>query len=271
MPDVMLMRTTPALLSLIAAHTRLGRKSFGPFQIDIEAGERIAILGPSGAGKSTLLRLMAGELPCSAGSAALDGKLLSRSDLVALSRRRAVLPQSTDVAFGLDSDLVIALGRVAQHHDPELKRIVREAAKQAHAGHLLGRRCDTLSGGEKARVQLARIFAQMWDREAGLILVDEPLSALDPGLQIDLLDKLDAFARQRGHAVVAVLHDINQALQAFSRLLLVRDGVLMADLPSHADAVPQLEALYGIQLQCFDDGQSGALVLPRRTSAAMTP
>ncbi|GAA5164337.1 ABC transporter ATP-binding protein [Viridibacterium curvum] len=264
------MRTNPPLLSLIAAQTRLGRRSFGPFHLDIEAGERVAILGPSGAGKSTLLRLMAGELPCSAGSAALEGTLLARSSLIELSRRRAVLPQSTEVAFGLDCDLVIALGRVARHHDPDLAHIVREAAMQAHAGHLLGRRCDTLSGGEKARVQLARIFAQMWDREAGLILVDEPLSALDPGLQIDLLDKLDAFARQRGHAVVAVLHDINQALQAFSRLLLVLEGALMNDLPSHADAVPQLEALYGIQLQCFDDGQGSTLVLPWRAASAVT-
>ncbi|MEC5385443.1 ATP-binding cassette domain-containing protein [Uliginosibacterium sp. H3] len=265
------MKTTrTALLQLDAACMRLGRREFGPFSLNIDQGERIAILGPSGAGKSTLLRLMASELACIRGSALLDERSLASWTLAELSRRRAVLPQSMEVAFGLETDLIIGLGRVACRHDPQLDDIVRQAATHAHAAHLLGRRFDTLSGGEKARVQLARVFAQLWDRQDGLILVDEPLAALDPGLQFELLDELEGFAAQRGHAIVAVLHDINHALQGFDRLLLIQQGELVGDLPADARALPHLEALYGVALTSLESPDGNLVVMPTRRTARNT-
>ncbi len=236
------------LLELSFATTQLGQQYFGPFNVRVAPGERIAILGPSGAGKSTLLKLMARELQPQAGQVTFAGWPLAQWPLADLALRRAVLPQGSNVAFGLQCALVIGLGRVARLIDPQLGQIVQEAAALAHAAHLLGRRLDTLSGGEQARVQLARIFAQMWDVKNGLILVDEPLAALDPGLQFDLLDSLQQFCAARGHAVVAILHDINHALLGFERLLLVRSGQLTADIPANADAVPALASLYGIAL-----------------------
>lgn len=250
------------LLALDGACVALGPCRFGPFSFRVAAGERIAVLGPSGAGKSTLLRLMAGELAPAAGALALDGRALAGWPLAELARRRAVLPQSGSVAFGLRCDLVIALGRVARAYDPQLGRIVREAARLARAGHLLERRSDTLSGGEQARVQLARVFAQLWDVHEGLLLVDEPLAALDPGLQFELLDGLERYARERGHAVIAVLHDLNHAMLGFDRLLLVRDGRLAGDLPAGAGALPALEALYGIGLCGTVDAQGDLVVTP---------
>jgi len=188
-----------------------------------------------------------------------------------LSQHRAVLPQAGDVAFGLQTELVIGLGRVARAHDPHLASVVRDAAGLAHAGHLLGRRFDTLSGGEQARVQLARIFAQLWDTRQGLVLVDEPLAALDPGLQCELLDSLDHYASTRQHALVAILHDINQALAGFDRLLLIRGGGLVADLPATAPALPALEALYGVSLSCFTDAHGALVVAPLRQPRGKVP
>ena len=254
------------LLQLDCAGIHLGERDFGPFSFQVSAGERIAILGPSGAGKSSVLKLMSGEWRPTSGTSWLNGQRLTDWRLPELSRQRAVLPQACDVAFGLQTDLVVALGRVSRDRDPELSPIVVASAEHARAAHLLGRRFDTLSGGEQARIQLARAFAQLWDGQDGLVLVDEPLAALDPGLQIDLLDSLDSYAFSRNHALVAILHDINQALLGFDRLLLVKEGKLMADLRCSADVVPALESLYGIGLSCVTDAQGSLVVTPLRKS-----
>ena len=262
--------TKQPLLQLQNAQLHLAGRVFGAFDLPIHAGEHIAILGPSGAGKSTLLKLCAGDLRPSAGRVQLQGKTLAHWSLSELSRLRAVLPQSSEVAFALPVELVIALGRCARRYDPKQGQIVQDAAQLACAQHLLGRRFDTLSGGEKARVQLARVFAQFWDAEPGLLLVDEPLAALDPGLQFDLADAMHGFAQRGGHALVAVLHDVNHALQHFQRLLLIKDGRLLADLPAHADARPQLEELYSIGFACAHSatGLSALIAQRRRPSPA---
>ena len=258
----------PALLQLDAAVTRLPGHAFGPFSLRVQRGERIAVLGPSGAGKSTLLKLLSGERAAHAGSVRLDGQALALAQHRPqdLARRRAVLPQSHAVAFGMPVELVVALGRIAREPDAGQASIVALALDAACAAHLVGRRFDTLSGGEQARVQLARVLAQLWDVHGGLLLVDEPLAALDPGLQFELMDALQTFAQQRRHALVAVLHDLNQALAGFDRLWLVQAGQLLADLPAGAAAVPALERLFGIRLRCVDDGAGRIAVLARRAS-----
>nr|WP_315490036.1 ATP-binding cassette domain-containing protein [uncultured Rhodoferax sp.] len=263
------MKTKPStvLLLLDAAATTLGAHRSGPFSASVRAGDRIAILGPSGAGKSTLLSLMSGERATTSGQVQFLGRSLASWSLQDRAHHRVVLPQSSEVAFGLPVDLVIGLGRVARDHDPQLNSIVKQAASLAHATHLLGRRFDTLSGGERARVQMARVFAQLWEVNDGLVLVDEPLSALDPGLQFDLLDSLDAYAAERGHAVVAILHDINHAMLGFDRLWLVADGKLVGDVACTTAAVPALEGLYGIALTCMTNVQGDLVITPTRRLA----
>jgi iron complex transport system ATP-binding protein len=253
---------TAVLLRLDRAVTTVPGRRFGPFSLQLQAGESVAVLGPSGAGKSTLLKLIAGERVADDGSVCLDGRPIEPRQATALARRRAVLPQSHTVAFGMAVELVVSLGRITRGDSAAvLAGIVAEAMHTARAGHLLGRRFDTLSGGEQARVQLARVLAQLWDAEGALLLVDEPLAALDPGLQFELIDALHAFARERRHALVAVLHDINQALGSFDRLWLVQRGQLLADVPAGLAAVPLLEGLFGIGLQVVDtDGQRIAVL-----------
>ncbi|MFD0928419.1 ATP-binding cassette domain-containing protein [Methylophilus glucosoxydans] len=250
------------LLELQAVTLKLGGHVFGPFSMTVQPGERIAVLGPSGAGKSTLLKLLAREYLPSSGQVRLRERCLTTWSLVDLSRQRAILPQSHEVAFGLPVELVIGLGRVARMVDPDLNVIVRQAAELACARHLLPRRFDTLSGGEKARVHLARVFAQLWDIEQGLLLVDEPMAALDPGLQWQLMAAMDQFARQRGHAIFAILHDINQALQGFDRLVLIKDGRLIGDYPRRQIALSTLAALYEVNLVSAVTEQGQMLVAP---------
>ena len=254
------------LLSLRGAVTRVSGRSFGPFDLSLAAGERIAILGPSGAGKSTLLRLMAGERAVHSGDAMFEARSLAQWPARAMAQRRALLPQSHAVAFGMPVELVVSLGRIAREPDRQQAEIVPKALQAACAGHLVGRRFDTLSGGEQARVQLARVLAQLWDVSEGLLLVDEPLAALDPGLQFELMDAIRDFAQTRGHALVAVLHDLNQALAGFDRLWLVQDGRLVADLTADRAAVAALERLFGIRLRCIDSDDGRVAVLASRAA-----
>ncbi len=252
------------LLRLRAAVARVPGRNFGPFDLSLAAGERIAILGPSGAGKSTLLRLMAGERAVHGGDAMFEARPLAQWPAGELARRRAVLPQSHAVAFGMSVELVVSLGRMAREPDPQQAEIVSNALQAACSGYLVGRRFDTLSGGEQARVQLARVLAQLWDVREGLLLVDEPLAALDQGLQFELMDAMRDFAQTRGHALVAVLHDLNQALAGFERLWLVQDGRVVADLPADRAAVASLERLFGIRLRCIDSDDGRVAVLAHR-------
>lgn len=244
----------------------LGENTFGPFSFTISAGERIAILGPSGAGKTTLLKLLSRDLRSDSGLYEFKGAVIHTWSLYELSRTRAVLPQSNEVAFGLLAQLVVELGRISIAGDAKLPEIIRHAACLCRCEQLLNRGFDTLSGGEKARVQLARVFAQLWDERKGLILVDEPLASLDPGLQIELLESMREYALSRNHAIVAILHDINQAMQYFDRLILVKEGKMVGDLSPGPEAISALEYLYDIQLDVLSSKSASEYVFPRARS-----
>ncbi len=250
-------------LQLNRACLQLGQQAFGPFDFTIKAGERVAILGKSGAGKSTIIRFIAREYRIKSGLILMNGSSMDQYSSAQLSRIRGVLPQNTQIVFGLMTDLVIELGRVSAPNKVNQERIVMQAAQMACAGHLLGRPFNTLSGGEQARIHLARVFAQLWDVCDGLILVDEPVAALDPGLQHQLLASIDHFASERNHAVLAVLHDINHAMD-FERLLLIEHGRIIQDCRADHHALGDLEHLYGIQLEHLHNSQGGSVLIPVR-------
>lgn len=256
------------LLQLDQLGLRRNGQCFGPFSFALRAGERLALLGPSGAGKSTLLKLMSGELAGERGRLLMQGQPLAQLSLPERARRRAVLPQSHQLAFGLPVELVVSLGRWGRESPSDALHLA-SALAWAQATHLRGRRYDQLSGGEQARVQLARVLVQLIDTEAGLLLVDEPLAALDPGLQLELLDTLTCFAAERGHALVAVLHDLQQALGGFERLLLLRQGQLVADLPAGKAALPALGELFGLRLQALSLPEGGWAVAAQRAAGCV--
>lgn len=251
-----------AVLELIGL---CGRPGLGPLNLAVPAGARIAVLGPSGAGKSSLLRLLAGEWAPTQGTLRLQGHGGLPPQQAA--RLRALLPQQHRVAFGLPVPLVVGLGRLAHELAGEgaatRRRIVQAALRQARAAHLAGRRFDELSGGEQARVMLARVFAQLWEAEQGLLLVDEPLAALDPGLQLELAEALVDFARQRRQALIAVLHDLNLALRQFEQLWLLAPGGRLQQAAADEAALPALQDLFGLRLQAQRDDEGRLAVLAR--------
>jgi iron complex transport system ATP-binding protein len=203
-------------------------------QLRMLAGELLCIAGPNGAGKSTLVRVAAGALPPSEGRVAFFGRPLSELKRGELSRRRAVVSQRGEVAFGFTSLEVVLLGRHPHSELPEGRRdleIARQMLERVEVGHLAGRDITTLSAGERQRVEIARAMAQLESdvspAETALFL-DEPTSNLDLAHQHAVLAQARDCSRE-GRLVVAVLHDLNLAAQYADRLVLLDGGKVAAD------------------------------------------
>jgi iron complex transport system ATP-binding protein len=194
----------------------------------IGAGELACVLGPNGAGKSTLLRVMSGTLPASRGEVTLLGEPMARWERARLARHVAVVPQTSEVAFGYSVRDVVMMGR-APHQDTWMhpsaddERVVKDALARCDAEGLADRRVDELSGGEQKRVAIARALAQTPD----VLLLDEPGAFLDVRHQVMLYDLLDE-VRKTGMACVVVMHDLNTAAQYATNVLLMKRGRLVA-------------------------------------------
>ena len=224
--------------------------------LSVRAGEQVAIIGPSGAGKTTLLHLMACALRPSAGKVLLDGKdawQLPRSALQKLRGALFLAPQVPPLPPRQRVVTAVLAGRLPHESlATSLRSLFYPAdiprAERALAGFDMGDklfdRVDRLSGGERQRVGLARALVS----EASLLLVDEPLSALDPTRSQHALESLTRVARERGATLVATLHHVEMALAYFPRIVGLRGGILAFDLPASAVTRDHLQTLYAQQL-----------------------
>ncbi len=205
-----------------------------PLSVQLHVGRVTAILGPNGAGKSTLLSLLCGQRRPDVGEVWLDGVPLAAQAPQALARRRALLPQDTQIAFDFSARDVTELGRYPHRESPSADEAgIVDAALHAAGVHALAtRRVPTLSGGERARVQLARVLAQIWEPPADgasrWLLMDEPTAALDLHHQREVLRLARDWAHRQGVGVVAVLHDLNLALRYADEVLVLDGGALVA-------------------------------------------
>lgn len=196
-------------------------------------GQITAIVGPNGAGKSSLLLALAGLIAPLSGQVTLDGAPLATLDPVTRAKSIGYLPQGADVAWDVAVETLVALGRMP--HRDDLAEPVNAALAALSLEGLRHRPVSTLSGGERARVLLARVLAgsPRW------ILADEPLAALDLAHQLALADHLRRCA-DAGAGVVIVLHDLALAMNHADRVLVLDRGTKVADGPPQTALSPQV-------------------------------
>ncbi|MFF3225841.1 heme ABC transporter ATP-binding protein [Nocardia suismassiliense] len=240
------------------------RRVLEAVDFDVVAGEVVALVGPNGAGKSTLLAVLAGELTPSEGTVELEGHALTHWSPLDMARRRAVLPQTHTVGFPFTAREVVAMGRApwlrTERRELDDERVAAAMAA-ADVEHLAARSFPTLSGGERARVALARVLAQ----DTGTLLLDEPTAALDLGHQEAVLHLATSRA-QTGTAVVVVLHDLGIAAAYADRVAVLESGRIAADGPPRQVLTTDLlTRVYQHPVEVLNHPATGAqLVLPVR-------
>ncbi|MDG1485664.1 MAG: heme ABC transporter ATP-binding protein [Porticoccaceae bacterium] len=199
--------------------------------LEVEAGAVTAIVGPNGAGKSSLLKVLTGEITATRGDVYLNQRELTHWPLLDRAQMLAVLPQHTLLNFPFTADEVVGLGRIP-HQTGVTKdnQIITQALDLVDASYLQKRFYTQMSGGEKQRVQLARVLAQIWqpsDHGEQFLVLDEPTSAFDLSHQQLTLDIVRQLA-ERGVGVLMVVHDLNLAARCADNLVVFDGGVIAA-------------------------------------------
>ncbi|MBT4740848.1 MAG: ABC transporter ATP-binding protein [Rhodospirillaceae bacterium] len=225
-------------------------------------GSLIGLIGPNGAGKTTLIKAMAGLLTTSSGTMSLDAKPLAAWSQDALAQKIGYLSQSRIVHWPVTVDRLVSLGRLP-HRGPwdgvsdTDQAAIDEALALTDVEALRSRTVTTLSGGELARVLLARVLAG----EPQVILADEPVSGLDPGHRLQVLSGLKRLSAD-GRLVVVVLHDLTLASRFCDRLILLHEGCVAADGTPEKVLGPEiLASVYGVKAVTVSHGDE-TTVLP---------
>ncbi|MDO8838919.1 MAG: ABC transporter ATP-binding protein [Parvibaculum sp.] len=248
-------------LSLTHVHASLGgTRVIRDVSLAARDSAFIGLIGPNGAGKTTLVRAVAALIPHD-GLIELDGQAVAAMEPRARARAIAYLAQGAGSHWPLEVSRLVALGRLP-HLAPFRQPAPADEAAIARAMHLAdvenfrGRDVLTLSGGERARVLLARALAV----EAPLLLVDEPVASLDPYHQLGIMEVLRAYANE-GRTVIAVLHDLSLAARYCDRLVLLDKGIVKADgRPDEVLTPANLEEVY--RIRAIVGGEGERFVLP---------
>ena len=216
-----------SLLAILNLQADLGRRHvLDGISLEIGKGEFVGLIGPNGAGKTTLLRAILGLTPAR-GRISIQG----RENLKPRERAKLVsyVPQEREIVWPVTVERLVGLGRIPHLNTlsslgPQDLKAIESAMQRMEVEGFSARPATNLSGGEKARVLIARALAQ----EAPLLLADEPTAGLDPAHQIALMRVFADIARE-GNSVIASLHDLGLAARWCTRLVLVVDGKVVAD------------------------------------------
>lgn len=227
------------------------RQVLNNINFSVSKGECIGLLGPNGAGKTTLLRSAQGML-----------EHRGNSSLAAMSpahraKHTAWLPQSREIVWPIDVETLVMLGRIphmsgGQRATAEDQRLIDEAIATMGLESFRTRNATQLSGGEQARVLIARALAQ----DTPLIMADEPAAGLDPAQQILTMQAFEDIAAS-GRSVIVSLHDLGLAARHCSRLIMLHEGAIIADgTPEEVLTLDRLAQVYGINAfyQNTDEG-----------------
>ena len=255
--------TPPPLLALKDAVVRHGRATpLKGLNLEVRPGEMVGLLGPNGSGKTTAARALMGLVRLDRGAAEIGGQSVAHLPAKDRARLVAYLPQSRQMAWPIAVREAIALGRFA--YGAGVGRLsagdqaaVDAAVAACDLGPLMDRDVTTLSGGETARVHMARALAA----QTPALIADEPTAALDPLHQWTIMQVL-ARQAQAGGGVLVVVHDLALAARFCSRVVVLKDGNCLAEGPPSEVLTPQLLATaYGIKAAWAQDTEGQALVV----------
>ncbi|GAA1180835.1 ABC transporter ATP-binding protein [Nesterenkonia xinjiangensis] len=238
-------------------------------RLEIARGSFTVIIGPNACGKSTLLRALAGLLTPEEGRILLDGSDLRRWSARQAASRLGLLPQTATSPDGIGVSELVARGRFAHQRllrqwSADDQHAVDEALRLTGTEHLAARRVDELSGGQRQRVWIAMVLAQ----QSPTILLDEPTTYLDISHQLEVLNVLHALHLQ-GRTIVVVLHDLNQAARYADRLVVMRQGKIVAEGdPQRVLTTELVREVFELPNRVVPDPVTGTpLVVPEDTRA----
>ena len=227
--------------------------------INIARGKFYTILGPNGSGKTTLLRILSKSLHINKGEIFIDEKELSQIKTKALAKEMAVVPQCTEVEFDFSVQDIILMGRTP--HIPRFcaesekdMEMSKNAMKMTNTWELRNKSVNTLSGGEKQRVVVARAIAQ----ETGIILLDEPISHLDIHQQIEIMNQLRKLNKSKNITIIAVLHDLNIAAAYADHMILMNDRRVYKDgIPEEVLTEDIIREVYELEVYITKNPKTG--------------
>ncbi|MDR2863685.1 MAG: heme ABC transporter ATP-binding protein [Puniceicoccales bacterium] len=244
---------------------RAGKAVLAGISAQFASGELSVILGPNGAGKSTLLKTISGAISADSGEVTLNGLALKKHKPDALARQRAFLTQDASLGADFSVEEVVLLGRTPHLNGWESSRDLSVCAWALEAvgmSDFSKRRFLTLSGGEKQRVHLARVLAQLAENATSpavpaghpprWLLLDEPTSALDLRHQHAVLTLVRRFTRELGFGALAVLHDLNLAMRYADTTVLLDAGKVAASGPTRETLTcERISSVYGVRARIF--------------------
>jgi len=240
-----------------------GRRLLDGITLDLPTGQMIALIGHNGSGKSTLLKVLARQIPAH-GHVAFENCPLSGWRPRDYARRLAFLPQTTPSAEGMLVRELVALGRYPWHgalgrFGPRDHDAVVAAMQECGVSRFADRLVDTLSFGERQRVWLAMMVAQ----QAGTLLLDEPISALDIAHQVEVLALIRRMCHEQNRSAVIVLHDVNMAARFCDHIVALKGGRLaMQGTPAELIHPDALHAIYGLPMQVLTRDNGTPVAIP---------
>ncbi len=233
-----------------------------------ERGTVTAIVGPNGTGKSTFLDCLAQIRKPQSGTVTMEGKDLSRMPARLRARQMGYLPQNAEIAWDVDGETFVGLGRtpftgawgLSAKDRMKVALAIATTATEAFRDRIV----TTLSGGERARILIARALAG----EPDWLLADEPMAGLDPGHVLDVAELFRHLAHDRGYGVLVTLHDLSAALRMADRVIVLAEGGIIADgTPMQALSPDILRRAYGVESRVLDSDHGPVLEVIGRHSA----
>ena len=237
--------------------------------LELAPGELLGLVGPNGSGKTTLIRAVTAVVPPLAGEIRIAGDDADRLPQRELARRVAVVLQNPQLPEAFTTLDAVLMGRtphlrLLQTEGPADLEAARRAMVATDTWALAHRRIAELSGGERQRVVVARALAQ----EAPILLLDEPTAHLDIGHQAAVLELMLSLCRAEGKAVLAAVHDLTLAAQYCHRLVMLHQGLVVAEgSPSEVLRPALLERIYQARVYVFPHPQNGRPVVAPRPDA----